>query len=120
LWLNTRDSVEQRNNTVKDAKGTLDFDCEVDVAWGVDNVDTMRVLSAAFDKVVIEAPETGRGSRRYRNAPLLLLNHIVHGRSAFVYFTDLISNTGVVKNALSTGGFARINVGGNSNISNLF
>ena len=68
------------------------------MARRVDNIDPMI------------APETGGRRRSDRDATLLLLHHPVHSRSTFVHFTDLVIDPGVIKNPLSGGGFARIDV----------
>ena len=59
-----------------------------------------------------------RGRRRSDgDTALLLLDHPVHGRGAFVYFTDLVVLAGVVQDALCRGCFARINVGHDTDIT---
>ncbi|CAB4939462.1 unannotated protein [freshwater metagenome] len=63
-------------------------------------------------------PHTCGGRRCNSDTALLLLLHPIHGCSAFVYFTDLVIDTGVEKDALSGCGFARVNVRHDSNVAN--
>jgi len=47
------------------------------------------------------------------------LFHPVHGGAAIVNFTDLVIDTGVEKDALSSRGFTRVDVRHDSDIANL-
>ena len=98
LWLYTGYAIEYCNCAIKYAKGTLNFNCEVHVAWGVNDVD--RVIF----------PSTCGGSRGDCDATLLLLFHPVHGCCTFVHFTDLVIDSGVKQDALGRRGFARVDV----------
>jgi hypothetical protein len=49
----------------------------------------------------------------------LLLLHPVHGRCTIVHLTNFVSDTGVVQDALGGGGFTRVNVSHDANVSNL-
>ena len=62
-------------------------------------------------------PETGRRSRRDRDAALLLLLHPVHDGSAVVHLAYLVRDTGVEKDALGRGRLARINMGHDADIA---
>src|SRR5215510_14917742 len=68
------------------------------MAGSIDDVDTM---------VFPEACRRGRGDR---DAAFLLLFHPVHRRCSFMNFTDLVVNSGVVKDALRGRGFSGIDV----------
>jgi hypothetical protein len=57
------------------------------------------------------APEGGGGRGGDGDAPLLLLDHVVHGGGALVDLTDLVGLAGVVEDPLGGGGLARIDVG---------
>ena len=98
LRLDASNRVKDGDGTVEHTKRALDFDGEVDVARGVDDVNAVVV------------PHAGRGSRRDRDAALLLLGHMVHGRCAVVDFTDLVALTGVVEDALGRRGLTGIDV----------
>ena len=104
LGLDTLVAVENADGAVEHAQRTLDFDGEVDVAGGVDDVQALVV------------PEAGGGSGRDRDATLLLLLHPVHGGGTLVHFTDLVGLSGVVKDALGRGGLAGIDVGHDAEI----
>src|SRR5204863_4245582 len=62
-------------------------------------------------------PEAGGGRRRDRDAPLLLLLHPVHGRSAVVHLTDLVVHTGVVEDALGRRRLAGVDVSRDTDIA---
>jgi hypothetical protein len=82
--------TEQNTATgaVEDAQRALDLDREVDVARRVDDVDA------------VVAPEAGRCGGRDRNAALLLLDHPVHRRGAFVDLADLVVDPRVIEDPL--------------------
>ena len=50
-------------------------------------------------------------ARRDRDAALLLLDHVVHHRGAFVHLTDLVGTARVVEDPLRRRGLARVDVG---------
>src|SRR5690606_6937252 len=88
LRLHAGDGVEDDHATVEHAHRALHLNGEVDVARGVDDVDTVL------------APETGRRSRGDRDTTLTLLRHPVHGGCTFVGFTGLVDTSGVEQDAL--------------------
>ena len=93
LRLDTGIGIEQRNGAVEHAQRTLDFDGEVDVAGGVDDVEAVHLAVATL-------PEgRGRGGRD-GDAALLLLLHPVHGGSAVMDFADLVRLARVIEDAL--------------------
>ena len=98
LRLNTGNRVKDGDGTVEHTKRALNFDGEVDVAWGVDDVDAVVV------------PDARRGSRGDRDATLLLLLHVVHGRGAVVHFADLVALARVVQDALGGGRLTGVDV----------
>ncbi len=106
LRLHTSHCVKNRDGTVKHAKRALDFHSEVHVARRVNDVDLVTI------------PFTGRGSRRNGDTALLFLDHPVHRRGAFVYFTDLVVLTGVIKNAFGRGGLTGVDVRHDANVAN--
>ena len=98
LRLDAGDGVEHGDGTVEHAERALDFDGEVDVTRGVDDVDAVVV------------PDAGGGGGGDRDATLLLLGHVVHGGGAVVDLADLVALPGVVEDALGRGGLAGIDV----------
>ena len=108
LRLDAGDRVEHRDRAVEDAQAALDLDREVDVAGRVDDVDLAVV------------PLRGRGGRGDRDAALLLLDHVVHDRGAFVHLADLVGATGVVEDPLGRRGLARVDVSHDPDVAGLF
>ena len=99
LGLDPGHGVEDRHGPVEDAQGPLHLDGEVHVAGGVDDVDPAVT------------PFAGRGGGGDGDAPLLLLDHPVHGGGALVDLTDLVVLAGVVEDPLGRRGLARVDVG---------
>ena len=85
---------EQSYCTIEDAEAPLHFDSEIDVTGRINNIDTLI------------APETGCSGRRDRDSALLLLDHPIHRRCAFMHFADLVVDPGVVEHTLGRGRFA--------------
>ena len=108
LRLDAGDRVEHRDRAVEDAQRPLDLDGEVDVAGRVEDVDLAVV------------PLRGRGGRGDRDAALLLLDHVVHDRGAFVHLADLVGTTRVVEDPLGRRGLARVDVSHDPDVAGLF
>jgi hypothetical protein len=90
----------------------LDFDGEVDVARGVDDVD------AVLGKIAGHAlPEGGGRGRGDRDAAFLFLLHPVHRGGAVVHLADLVIDAGVEQDALGGGRFAGIDVGTDADVA---
>src|SRR5205085_12372975 len=62
-------------------------------------------------------PEAGRRGRGDRDAPLLLLLHPVHGRSAVVHLADLVVHAGVIEDALGRRRLAGVDVSRDTDIA---
>ena len=105
LGFDARDAVEHRDRAVEDAQGPLDFDGEVHVAGGVDDVDA--VLGAL---AIVGLPERGRGGGGDGDPALLLLLHPVHRRGAVMHLADLVGLAGVIQDALGSRRLAGIDV----------
>ena len=88
LRLDPGHRVEDRDRAVEDPQRALHLDREVDVPWGVEDVDPVALPLGG-----------GRGGGD-RDPPLLLLLHPVHDRRALVDLAHLVGTTGVVENAL--------------------
>ena len=112
LRLHAAHGAVHHAGAVQHAHGALDFNREVDVAGGVDDVDAVL-----REGVVHSLPETGGGSGRDRDATLLLLLHPVHGGSAVVHFTNLVVHAGIKQNALGRCGLAGVDVRRNTNVA---
>src|SRR5258707_1383976 len=98
LRLNALVGIEHAHRAVEHAQRTLDFNGEVDVAGGVDDVQALA------------APERGGRGGRDRDAALLFLLHPVHRRCTFVHFADLVALAGIIKDALGSRGLAGIDM----------
>ena len=77
------------------------------MARGVNDVDLVVV------------PETGGRSGGNCDSALLLLLHPVHGGCTIVHLTDLVSDTGVVQDALSGSCLTSVNVSHDADVANL-
>ena len=107
--------AECSHGAVKNAKRTLDFNGEVNVSGGVDDVYAALVL---FGKSR-SCPMAGgsRGSDGYTS--LLLLYHPVHSSGTVVRFAYLMVDTGVIQNTLGRRGLTRVDMRHNTDISRM-
>jgi hypothetical protein len=105
LWFNTAGGAEYTDAAVENFQGTIHFDGEVNVTWGIDDVKA------------IVSPETGGGSGLNGNSAFLLLHHEVGGGCAIVHFTDFVDFSGKLKNTLGGSGFAGVHVGENADVA---
>ncbi len=80
--------IEHRNRAVENTKRPLHLGGEVHVAWRIDDVD-----ADVF-------PHAGGRGRSNRDAALLLLLHVIHGRGAFMHFADAVRDARVKQDAL--------------------
>ena len=99
LRLDAGDGVEHRHRAVEHPQRALHLDGEVHVARGVDDVDAVVV------------PHAGGGRGGDGDAPLLLLDHVVHHGRALVHLADLVGLPRVVEDPLGRRGLARVDVG---------
>ena len=98
LGLHARHRIQDRHRAVEHAQRALDLHGEVDVSRRVDDVDPAVTPEA-------------RGRRgRDGDSALLLLDHPVHRRGAFVHLADLVGPTGVIQDTLGRGRLAGIDV----------
>ena len=100
------------NRSVQYTQGTFNLNREVNVARGINDVDTVRII-LLFGTV----PHAGRCSGSNGNATFLLLNHPVHGGRAIMNLTDLMSLTGVEQDAFRGSRFTGVNVCHDADIS---
>ena len=99
LGLDTTHGAEHGDRAVEHAKRALDFDGEVHVTRGIDDVDA------------VIAPQTGGGSGRDGDTALTLLLHPVHRGGAFVHLARAMDTTRIEKHALGQGGLAGVDMG---------
>src|SRR6185369_7459177 len=95
----------------------LDLDRKVDVAGGVDDVYAEAILRVRTFQGNPRARGRGRGDR---DAALLLLLHVVHGRGAVVHLADLVVDARVEKDPLGRSRLTGINVGHDADIARSF
>src|SRR5690606_39759988 len=95
LGLHTAHSAIDHACAIEHAHGTLDFNGEVDVPRGVDDVDAVLGTIARH-----ATPERRGRCRGNGDAAFLLLLHPVHGGRAFMGFANLVVDAGVEQNAL--------------------
>ena len=89
--------TEDADRAVQDSEGSLDLHGKVHMAGGVDDVDP--VLQCAGHRLcfLLERPVTGGRGGRDRDAALLLFDHPVHRRGAFVGIAHLVIDAGIVQ-----------------------
>ena len=108
LRLNAALGTQYGHAAVKNTQRALDLNGEVNVARGINDIDSGI------------APVAGGccGSDGYTS--LLLLLHPVHGRGTFMGLADLMVYTGVIKNTLCCRSLAGVDVSHDTDISGFF
>ena len=107
LGLDPAHGAEHQDRPVQDAEAALDLDGEIDVAGRIDEVDAGVV------------PVDRGGGAGDGDAAFLFQFHVVHGGAAAVA-VDLLhamDSPGVIQDPLAQGGLARVDVGGNADIT---
>ncbi len=117
LRLDAGHGVQERNGAIEHAKRALDFNGEVDVPRGVDDVDAVLRPFALLIALAVTAPEARGRGRGDRDAALLLLLHPVHGGRAIVDFADLVALAGIVQDTLGRRRLPGIDVGHDADIA---
>ena len=112
LGLHAAHSAVNHHSAVEHAHGAFDFNREVHVPRGVDDVQTMRL-----ELHVHTAPEAGGSGRRNRDAAFLFLFHPVHGGGTVVHFAQLVVDASKEEDTLGGGRLARVDVGRNADIA---
>ena len=112
LRFDTGDSIEHHHATIENAQRALDLNGEVHVAGGVNDIHPVVNI--------LKAPRSGGGRRGDGDTALLLLRHPVHRRGTLMNLADLIGAPGIKQDALRRRGFARVDVGDDSDISDFF
>ena len=108
MGLNTANGAEHGNHTIENTHGAFNFDGEVDVSGGVDDVHT------------VVFPARGNGRCRDRDPALPLLGHPVGDSCTVVHLADFVHHARIEQNPFCRRGFARINVRSDTNISDAF
>jgi len=103
-------AVEHGDRAVEHAQGSLDLGGKIDVTGRVDQVDGIALAVAV--------PRAGGGGGIDGDAAFLLFLVEVHDGGSLVDLAHLVDFAGVVEDALRDGGFARVDVGGNSDVPN--
>ena len=101
--------AEDSHSAVEHAERTLDFDCEIDMPRGVDDVDPVFRPRAR--------PVRRGGSRRNRDAAFLLLLHPVHRRRSVMDLPHAVQAPRVEQDALGRGRLPRVDVRHDSDIA---
>src|SRR5690606_23373467 len=97
---------------VEYAQGALYFNGEVNVAGGIDDVDTVLLVL-----LLGTLPESGNSGGGNGNTPLLLLRHPVCGPGTIMGLAHLVVHASVIQDPFRGCGFARIDVRTNTDIS---
>ena len=108
LGLDAALGAQHGDASVQDAQAALDFDSEVHVARGVDDVQPAAL------------PVAGGGGGGDGDAALLLLLHPVHGGVALVHLAELVVDAGVEKDTLGRRRLAGVDVGHYADIPGVF
>ncbi len=112
LRLHAADRAEHRAGPVQHPQRAFDFDGEIDVAGGIDDVDPMLVELAGH-----AIPETGGRGGGNGDSAFLLLHHPVHGGRAIVHLAQLVGDAGIKQDALGHRGLAGIDVGHDAEVA---
>jgi hypothetical protein len=105
LWFHAADRTEHGDRTVENPQRALDFDGEVDVAGGVDDVDA------------VVAPGGGGGGGGDRDPALALLLHPVHRGGAFVHLARAMDAARIKEDALGQGSLAGVDMGHDADVA---
>ncbi|RMO78325.1 hypothetical protein ALQ36_05199 [Pseudomonas syringae pv. primulae] len=113
LRLYAGSTTEHNDRAVEYTQGTLNFNGEVYVTRGVNDVEAVLV----FVLLLGTLPKGSDSSRSNGNTTLLLLNHPVRGRGAIMHLAHFVAFAGVKKDALGGGGFTSIHVSDDTDVT---
>ena len=105
LSLDAANSTKHSYCTIENTKGSLDLDREINVAWGVNQIQ----------REVIPGQSGSCGSNC--NPAFLLFGKIIHHRCAFMNLTYLVGSSSEVKYPLGYCRLASIDVSHHTNVS---
>ena len=119
LGLHAGHTAEYHDGAVKHAEGTFHFSGEVNVPGSVNNVQlevfTFEHFADAF--ILHLLPVGGNGSGGNGDTAFAFLLHPVGGSGTVVHFADLVDHACVEEDALGQGGFAGVNVSGDTDVA---
>src|SRR3989338_6258632 len=119
LGLHTCNAVKHNNGAVQNPHRALDLCGKVDVPRRVYDVKAVLFALVYFVGLVCFGPKAGDGRGGYSDAALALLLHPVGGGLALVHLAYLVLTSGVKKHALGRGGFSRIDMRDNAEVTYL-
>mmetsp|Transcript_13797 Transcript_13797/g.29364 ORF Transcript_13797/g.29364 Transcript_13797/m.29364 type:complete len:399 (-) Transcript_13797:249-1445(-) len=105
LRLHSSNTIENSDSSIKNTKGTLNLQGEINVTGGVNDVDAVII------------PCAGGGGGGNGNSALLLLLHPVHGGTSLVDLSNLVGFSGVVEDTFGGGGLSSIDVGHDTDVA---
>jgi hypothetical protein len=105
LRLDSAHPTEDADRAVENSQGPFHLDGEIHMTGSVNNID--RVV----------APIAGSDRRGDRDAPLLLLDHPVHGGLAVMDFSHLVHAPGVIEDPFGDRRLPCINVGNDTDVA---
>ena len=107
LTLHSADAAKNKHCPVQNSEASLHLNCEVHVAWGVDQVDIVSLIIHA------------RCSAGDGDTTLTLQFHVVHRGPITISadLFDLMDSSGVEQNAFTESGLTRVNVGADTNVT---
>jgi len=108
LWFHAGHSIEDHHPTIQHPEAPLHLRGEVNVSWGVYDVNLMLV------------PEAGHCGRSDGDSSFPLLLHPIGDGGAIIHVPHAMSPPGIEEHPLCRGGLARVNVGDHSDVSNPF
>jgi hypothetical protein len=99
--------IQHGDRAVKNTQRAFDFDREVDVPRGIDDIDPVAL------------PLCGGRSRSDGNSAFLFLSHPVHGRRAVVDLTDFVGLPGIKENTLRRRRFPGVDMSHNPYVASV-
>ena len=106
LGLHTAHGTKHSNHPIQHPHGALDFNSEINVTRGVNDIDSVFF------------PTCGNSRSRDCDASLPFLLHPISDGGTIVHLTHLMDYPRIEKDPFCRRGLARINMRGNTNISN--
>ena len=115
LHANTLDVIDDDKSAISDTESGSNLRGEINVAWGVDQVDQVRLDSAGFDDVGLEVE--GHTSRLDGNAAFLFVLTGVSGTGITSRFAG--NDTGFSNKRVREGGLSMVDVSDDGHVSDV-